>query len=134
MSADIEGFDFNTAISALTVFVRDIERDRRIPRSAAETLVKLLAPLAPHLAEELWERLGRAEPLAYAAWPEADPAWLKEESVTLVVQVSGKLRARVPVPADAGEDGGREIALRDPTHPSPSGWPLPAPGRTSPVA
>ena len=114
VGSDIERFDFNTAISALMVFVRDIERDAPIPRTAAETLLKLLAPLAPHLAEELWERLGCRETLAYAAWPEADPDWLVEEQVTLSVQVSGKMRARVAVPADADEEISRLIALRDP--------------------
>jgi leucyl-tRNA synthetase len=70
----------------------------------AEALVLLLAPLAPHMAEELWSRLGHTETVTYAPYPEADPAWLVDDTVELPVQVNGKVRGRITVAADAGQD------------------------------
>ena len=87
-------------------------RDAALPRSAAETLVLLLAPLAPHLAEELWQRLGHATSLAREPWPDADPALLVEETLRIVVQVNGKRRDEIEVAADADEDAIRQAALR----------------------
>jgi leucyl-tRNA synthetase len=84
-----------------------------MPRTAAETFVLLLAPLAPHLAEELWQRLGAAESLAYAAWPVADPAFLKAEMLEIPVQVNGKVRGKITVPAEALETEVIEIAKLD---------------------
>jgi leucyl-tRNA synthetase len=114
LTRDFEGFDFNTAISALMVLARDVEKDAPMPRAIAETLAKLVAPLAPHLAEELWRKLGHETSVALAPWPAADPRWLVDESVEISVQVSGKLRARVRVPADADEAAARAAALADP--------------------
>ncbi len=112
VTADLEAMRFNTAISKLMVFAREIARDATLPRRAAETLVLLLAPLAPHLAEELWQRLGEAQSLARAPWPEADASLLEDDVVRLVVQVNGKRRDEIQVPADADEDVIREAALR----------------------
>jgi leucyl-tRNA synthetase len=114
VTRDVEALEFNTAISTLMVFARDVERDAPIARAAAETFVLLLAPFAPHLAEELWRALGHPESLAREPWPSADPALLVEEEVEIAVQVSGKLRARVRVPAGADADLVRRIALADP--------------------
>ncbi len=110
----LDALEFNTAIADLMVFVRDIERDGPISGPAAEAFVKLLSPLAPHLAEELWQRLGHAESIAYEPWPAADPALLLEDEVEIAVQVGGKLRARLRVPRDADEAAVRERALREP--------------------
>ena len=74
----------------------------------------LLSPFAPHLGEELWERLGHRESLAHAAWPAFDPAALAASEIQLVVQVNGKVRARLTVPADATEAQLRTVALADP--------------------
>ena len=71
----------------------------------------MVAPVAPHVAEELWERLGRTEPLAYAPFPEADPAKLVEDTVTCVVQVRGKVRDRLEVPADVSAEELEALAL-----------------------
>jgi leucyl-tRNA synthetase len=109
--SDFEELAFNTAISHLMVFVRDIEKDGRMPRQIGEAFLRLLAPLAPHLGEELWQLLGHAQSIAYAPWPEADPGLLIDEQVELVVQVQGKVRARIQVAADADEDTVREAAL-----------------------
>jgi leucyl-tRNA synthetase len=74
-----------------------------VPRAVAEPLVLLLAPLAPHIAEELWSRLGHPDSLVTEPFPEADPQWLIDETVEIPVQISGKVRARIQVPADADE-------------------------------
>jgi leucyl-tRNA synthetase len=108
---DIEALRFNTAISKLMVFVRDVAKSDPLPRAAAETFALLLSPLAPHLGEELWQRLGHERSLAYERWPEADPALLREERVRIVVQVNGKRRDEIEVPADADEAVLREAAL-----------------------
>jgi leucyl-tRNA synthetase len=111
VTEDLEALRFNTAIAKLMVFVRDVARDAPLPRQAAETLVKLLAPFAPHVAEELWERLGHRDSVAYVAWPEADPARLAAETLTLPVQVNGKRRDEITVAADADEATVRAAAL-----------------------
>ena len=113
VTADIETLDFNTAISALMVLARDVEKEAPISRDMVECFVLILSPFAPHLAEELWERLGHERTLAYEPWPEADPALLVEEEVEVVVQIQGKLRARIRVPPDAPEELVRERALED---------------------
>ena len=82
-----------------------------VPREAAQALVLMVAPLAPHLAEELWSRLGHEQSLAREPFPVADPAFLVEESVVCVVQIGGKVRERIEVPADIGEAELRDRAL-----------------------
>ncbi len=84
-----------------------------MPRAAAETLVLLLAPLAPHIAEELWQRSATSESLAYHAWPVADPALLKADVLEIPVQVNGKVRGKISVPAEAQEAEVIEIAKQD---------------------
>jgi leucyl-tRNA synthetase len=108
---DLESIRFNTAISKLMIFSREISDGGALPRSAAESFTLLLAPFAPHLAEELWETLGHGESLARAPWPEANPAHLAEDTVTLVVQVNGKRRDELQVAADADEDTIRSAAV-----------------------
>jgi leucyl-tRNA synthetase len=102
---------FNTAISALMVFVNEMNQQQVRPRSVMERFVLLLAPYAPHLAEELWRKLGREGTLAYEAWPELDERYLAAETVTYVVQVNGKVRAQLELPADADETAVRAAAL-----------------------
>ena len=104
MTADMERMSFNTAIAALIEFISEFVAVERIPRQVAEPFILMLAPLAPHLAEEIWERMGHAESLAYAAWPIADEKWLVEDTIKLVVQVNGKVRSTIFVPADASKE------------------------------
>jgi len=111
VTEDVEGMRFNTAISKLMVFVRDIVRDAPLTREAAVAFVRLLAPFAPHLAEELWHDLGHQTSVALAPWPEADPALLVKDVVRLAVQVNGKRRDEIEVPADADEETVRSAAL-----------------------
>ncbi|MFH1378131.1 MAG: class I tRNA ligase family protein, partial [Planctomycetota bacterium] len=101
----IEGLRFNTAISTLIEFVNAAFREPdKLTKSQALRFVQLLAPLAPHIAEELWDRLGRKELLAYAAWPEFDAAMTVDNVVEIAVQITGKVRARINVATDAGKD------------------------------
>ena len=74
---------------------------------AMEKFVLLLAPFAPHIAEELWQLLGHAKTLAYEPWPETDERWLKEDTVEMPVQVNGKLRGKITVPAGSDQGGHR---------------------------
>ena len=104
---DFEALRFNTAISRLMEFVNAFTAMEVRPRTAMETFTLLLAPLAPHAAEELWQILGHDQTLAHEPWPAYDPALLKDEEIEVPVQVNGKLRGRVVVPADAGEQQSR---------------------------
>ncbi|TDC36110.1 leucine--tRNA ligase [Micromonospora sp. 15K316] len=109
--ADMEGIRFNTAIAKLIELTNALTRLSATPREVAEPLVLMLAPFAPHVAEELWRRLGHDASLAYADFPVADPALLVAETVTYPVQINGKVRGRVEVPADAPEETVRAAAL-----------------------
>ena len=111
VGADLDGLRFNTAIAKLIELNNELTRLSSVPREAAEALVLMLAPLAPHLAEELWARLGHDRVLAFEPFPQADPALLVQSTVTCVVQVAGKVRDRIEVPADISEDDLREQAL-----------------------
>ncbi|HPG29061.1 MAG TPA: class I tRNA ligase family protein, partial [Myxococcota bacterium] len=109
---DLEHMRFNTAISKLMVFARDVAKEDPLPRASAEAFVLLLSPMAPHLGEELWQRLGHTASLAYAPWPVvADERLLVADEITLVVQHNGKKRGEIRVPADVSEDAAREAAL-----------------------
>jgi leucyl-tRNA synthetase len=110
---DVEEMQFNTAISKLMVFARDITKEGPLPRAAADTFLLLLSPFAPHLAEELWQRLGHPESLAREPWPTADAQLLVEDTVALAIQVNGKRRSEVRVPTNADEASIRAAALAD---------------------
>src|SRR3954469_21001646 len=111
MRDDIEGLRFNTAIAALMELSHDIASGAEgAPREVAEMVVLALAPFAPHMSEELWERLGHAESLVWADYPAPDPALLVSETVSVAVQVNGKLRGVVEVPAGADQQVVEEAA------------------------
>ena len=111
VTRDLENMQPNTAISKLMVWSRDIARDGPPPRKATEAFLLMLSPFAPHLAEELWSRLGHRQSLAYEPWPEADPALLVADTITLAVQVNGKRRDEIEVPTDADEEAIQAAAL-----------------------
>jgi leucyl-tRNA synthetase len=113
VTEQIESLRFNTAISTLMEFTNAAKKWDRLPLSVAEQFTLLLAPLAPHLAEELWQRLGHAESLAFAKWPEHDPQFLVADTITIPVQINGKVRAKIEVPADAGEEDVLGVARED---------------------
>jgi leucyl-tRNA synthetase len=99
-----QAFNFNTAIAAMMEFVNEATKRRAaFTAGQAERFLRALAPFAPHLAEELWSRLGHADSITRAAWPQADPAYLVDDEIELVVQVNGKLRAKIKAPKDAGK-------------------------------
>jgi leucyl-tRNA synthetase len=100
---DIAGLRFNTAIAELIKLNNELIHVTAVPRDLAETFTLLLAPFAPHLAEELWQHLGHHKSLARRPWPEFDPAKLVETSIEIPVQVNGKLRDKITVDADASE-------------------------------
>lgn len=104
MTLDMERMSFNTAIAALIEFIAEFVAVDRIPRAVAEPFVLMLAPLAPHLAEELWQRMGHKETLAYEAWPVAESKWMTEDTIKLVVQVNGKVRSTIHVPTGATKE------------------------------
>ncbi len=108
---DLDGMRFNTAISKLMEFTNAFTGMETRPRAAMEAFVLLLAPMAPHAAEEMWEVLGHTETLTYHPWPTFDPSLLKDETIEVPVQVNGKVRARVVVPSDA-DDATLEAAAR----------------------
>ncbi|WP_270889497.1 leucine--tRNA ligase [Pedococcus sp. 5OH_020] len=111
VSKDYPTLGFNTAIARLIELNNALTKLDRVPREAAEPLVVMVAPLAPHIAEELWSRLGHEESITFAPFPAADPALLVEDRVTCVVQIKGKVRDRVEVPSDIGEEELRELVL-----------------------
>jgi len=111
VSHDMDALHFNTAIARLIELNNHVVKSGVTTRGVAEPLVLMLAPLAPHVAEELWSRLGHNETLAFEPFPVADPELLVEESVTCVVQVAGKVRDRLEVSPSIGDGELREQAL-----------------------
>ncbi|GLC88163.1 leucine--tRNA ligase [Lysinibacillus piscis] len=113
VTEDYEGIRFNTAISQMMVFINDCYKADVLPTAYAEGFVKLLAPIAPHVAEELWQLLGHEETLTYAQWPTYDEAKLIDAEVEVAVQVAGKVRAKIIVAKDATQEEIEKIALAD---------------------
>jgi leucyl-tRNA synthetase len=108
---------FNTAIARLIELTAHASRLAGVPRALAEPLVLMVAPLAPHIAEELWQRLGHPASLAYEPFPQADPALVAEASVTLPVLLDGKVRFTIEVPASAGQQDIAELLAGHPEYP-----------------
>ena len=113
VTQDIERMFFNTAISKMMQFTNFFLKEERRPRAAMETLVLLLSPFAPHMAEELWQLLGHDTSLAYEPWPAFDEAAIREDTIEVPVQVNGKLRSRVRVAADADASAAEAAARAD---------------------
>lgn len=104
VTEDIEGLRFNTAIAAMMEFVNAAYKWKFVPNEIFRPFLLLLSPFAPHLAEELWERFGNSETLAYESWPQFDESLLVADTIELAVQVNGKLRGTITVPAEADRD------------------------------
>ena len=115
VSEDIETLNFNTAISQLMIFVNDFLTIEPKPKIAMETFVLLLSPFAPHVAEELWNRLGEEKSLAYEPWPEYDEAKAKPDIAEVVVQVNGKVRTKLYVAPGLGDEQLKALAISDET-------------------
>jgi leucyl-tRNA synthetase len=104
VTSAITDLRFNTAIAEMMVFVNEATKATAVPRDWFEAFVKILSPFAPHLAEEMWQRLGHRSTIAFAPWPTHDEAKLARDVLVLAVQVNGKVRSQIEVPADAAED------------------------------
>ncbi|UOF91594.1 leucine--tRNA ligase [Fodinisporobacter ferrooxydans] len=115
VTEDYEGLRFNTGISQLMVFINEAYRTDVLPKSFMEGFTKLLSPIAPHIAEELWEKLGHAKTLAYEAWPTYEESKLVEDEIEIVVQFNGKLKAKLMIPAAATKEQMEELVLSQPS-------------------
>ena len=113
VSEDIEAMKFNTAIAALMALINDIADNKQITRQELRTFLLLLNPFAPHITEEIWEAQGFAGMLNQQSWPEYDPAKCVDATVEIAVQISGKIKARINVPADADKQQLLELAKQD---------------------
>lgn len=115
VSQDLEGMRFNTAIAKITELNNHLTKaGGPLSRSVAERLVLLIAPLAPHIAEELWRRLGHTDSVVHQDFPVADPAYVVDETVTCVVQIKGKVRARLEISPSITDEELEALALADP--------------------
>ncbi|MDC7224517.1 MAG: class I tRNA ligase family protein, partial [Spirochaetales bacterium] len=99
VSGDTDQLEFNTAISQMMIFINEVYKEKKCYRKLWEPFVLLIAPYAPHLGEEMWEKLGKSESLAYETWPEWDEALCKDDEKEVVVQINGKVRAKMTVSA-----------------------------------
>lgn len=113
VTRDLEGLSFNTAIARLMECVNFFNKEEVRPRVCMETFVLLLSPLAPHIAEELWQLLGHTKTLAYEPWPVHEEAYLKEAVVEVPLQINGKIRGRIQVPADTDQAALESLARQD---------------------
>ncbi len=111
VTQDIEEMRFNTAVSQMMVFINEAYQQEVLPKQFMEGFVLLLSPFAPHIAEELWERLGHDKTLAYEPWPTYDEALTVEEQVEIVIQINGRIRDRIMVPTDADKEAIEKAAL-----------------------
>lgn len=113
VTENYEELKFNTAISQLMVFINDAYKADSLPKVYIEGFVKLLAPVAPHIAEELWSKLGHSESITYGTWPAFDEAKLVDNEVEIVIQINGKVKAKLMVPTDTTKEKLEEIAMGD---------------------
>jgi leucyl-tRNA synthetase len=111
VTEDIENFKFNTAISQLMICANELEKEEKIEKEIFENFLKLLAPFAPHIAEEIWQILGHKKSIFLSSWPKWDEKLAKEEMITLIIQVNGKVRDKIEVEADISEERAKELAI-----------------------
>ena len=114
VAKDIEGLSFNTAIARMMEFINAAHKAEKVNQADLELLLLALAPYAPHLAEELWQRLGHGDTLAYEPWPEVDHSLLVEDTIEIPVQVTGKMRSKLTMPAGASKEDILAAAKADP--------------------
>ena len=113
VTEDIDELGFNTAISQLMVFVNECYKQDVIPVEYATGFIKLLSPFAPHIGEEIYNVIGHEESIAYASWPTYDESKLVEDHVEIVVQIKGKVKAKLNIPQDVSKDEMEQFALAD---------------------
>ncbi len=115
VTEDIEDMDlkFNTCVSELMIYINELSKLEVIPRELIDVLIKLLSPFAPHIAEELWHRIGNSSTIAYEKWPEFNPAKVEKKVVTVVGQINGKVRSKIEVETDTDEEKLKELIKQD---------------------
>ncbi|MFB6467612.1 leucine--tRNA ligase [Cytobacillus sp. Hz8] len=113
VTEDFEGLRFNTAISQMMVFINEAYKATILPKSYIEGFVKMLSPICPHVAEELWEKLGYSGTVSYQAWPAYDEAKLVDNEVEIVVQINGKVKAKMMVPTGMKKEELEQLAMDD---------------------
>ncbi len=111
VTEDYAELRFNTAISQMMVFINDAYKANTLPKEYVEGFVKMIAPVAPHIGEELWSKLGYNETITYASWPTFDESKLVEDEVEIVVQIMGKVRAKLTMSKDASKEEMEQLAL-----------------------
>ena len=112
VTEDLEKLGFNTAIAKMMELLNEFYKLREIPKQAVNTFVLLLSPFAPHIAEELWEKLGHAGTIAYEPWPTFDAKIAQKSTVNVAIQVNGKIRDKVDFPADISKEKLEKEALQ----------------------
>ena len=108
---DYEALAFNTAISQMMIFINEVYRVGKLPRKYAEGFVKMISCITPHIGEEMWEKLGHNQTIAYESWPTYDPNQLESHNVKMAVSVNGKLRATIEIKKDSDDEEVKKIAL-----------------------
>ncbi|EGQ22177.1 leucine--tRNA ligase [Sporosarcina newyorkensis 2681] len=111
VTEDFEGMRNNTAISQMMVFINECYKADKLPKAYIEGFVLLISPITPHLAEELWVKLGHTETVAYAQWPTYDETKLSDDTVEVAVQINGKIRAKINVSKDSTKEELEQVAL-----------------------
>ena len=111
VTEDFDTLSFNTAISQLMVFINECYKTNEVYKPYIEGFVKMLAPIAPHIGEELWYRLGHENTITYQPWPTFDESLLVDDEVEIVVQVNGKVRAKINIPKDLSKEEMQDLAL-----------------------
>jgi len=113
VSEDIEEMHFNTAISAMMILATEMEKIDKVGKEDFKKFLQILAPFAPHVAEELWFSLGEKKSISFSTWPKFDKNLIKDDEVKIVIQVNGKVRAKMLIQTDETEEGIKGKALRD---------------------
>ncbi|ARK23813.1 leucine--tRNA ligase [Sporosarcina sp. P37] len=113
VTEDFESMRNNTAISQLMVFINECYKAEKLPKAYIEGFILLISPVTPHLAEELWSKLGHTESIAYAQWPTFDESKLSDDTVEVAVQINGKIRAKITVPKDSAKEELEQAALEN---------------------
>jgi len=113
VSQDTGQLEFNTAIAQMMIFINEIFQEKKIHRALWEPFVKLISPYAPHIGEEMWEKLGNTPSVSDSDWPEWDEELTKEDEVTVVLQINGKVRAKVELPASTGVEDLKKTAMEN---------------------
>jgi leucyl-tRNA synthetase len=113
VTEDIEALRFNTAISQMMIFVNEVMKEETRPRSVLDQFVILVSPFAPHIAEELWYRLGHGSSVTHAEWPGFDPEKIRQSTVEIVLQINGRVRSKMAVDTDTPEGELERLCLAD---------------------